>query len=296
MIGAYHWHMLRRTFLALAVPPKPLLIDTHIHLFAADTQKFPLHAQATYKPEPSTLESYITFVKQAKIDHAIVVHPEPYQDDHSYLEYCFASEPSKDFFKGTCLFDSYRTDTPARIDQLTRRWPNRIKALRIHRVTKDPLTTGSIRERPLDSPEMRKTWRAVADRGLMVQMHFIPMHARSIHQLAAEFKGTKVILDHLGRNNQGTDAEWQDVLALARLPNTIMKFSGLDYSPKQLAARVKQVFETFGPDRIIWGGLGMDLPAFQKAQQQLNQLFAFASESDRIKIRGLNAKSLYGWS
>ncbi len=280
----------------MAVPPKPLLIDTHIHLFAADTKKFPFHPRATYQPKPSTLEDYIAFTRQAKIDHAIVVHPEPYQDDHSYLEYCFANEPSKDFFKGTCLFDAFRPDTPSRIDELTKRSPSRIKALRIHRVTKDPLTSGPIRERPLDSPEMRKTWRAVADRGLMIQMHFSPVHAKSIHQIATEFKSTKVILDHLARNNQGTDAEWQDVLALADLPNTIMKFSGLEYSPNHLAARVKQVFESFGPDRIVWGGLGMDLTAFQKAQHQLNQLFAFATEADRIKIRGLNAKSIYGWT
>lgn len=292
--------MQRRAFLtlplALAAQTRPLLIDSHVHLFAADTKKFPFHPQATYKPKPSTLEDYSAFVRQANIAHAVIVHPEPYQDDHAYLEHCFANEPSKDFFKGTCLFDTYRADTPDRIDALTKKWPNRIRALRIHRVAAAPQTSGPIRERPLDSPEMRKAWRVVSDRGLMIQMHFIPMHAYAINKLATEFKSVKVTLDHLARNNQGTDAEWLQVLNLAKSPNTIMKFSGLDYSPKQLDARIKQVFEAFGPDRIIWGGLGMDMPSFKKSSAELDRLLSFTTEANRAKIRGINASQLYGWS
>jgi predicted TIM-barrel fold metal-dependent hydrolase len=290
--------MQRRSFLALAAQlgDSPL-VDTHIHLFAADTKRFPFHPQGTYQPKPETLEDYVKFVKVAGIAHAIVVHPEPYQDDHRYLEYCFSNEPTKDFFKGTCLFDANRTDTPSRIDELTKRWPGRIRALRVHRVsTEAPTTSGAIRERSLESAEMRRTWKAVSDRGLMIQMHFIPMHAASIGELAAEFRSTRVILDHLGRNNQGTDAEWKDILALAKSPNTVMKFSGLDYSPKKLEERVRQVFDSFGPDRIIWGGLGMNATAFTAARKRLDTLFAFATEADRKKIRGLNAMKLYGWS
>ena len=282
--------------LALAAQTSAPLIDSHVHLFAADTKKFPFHPQATYHPQPATLEDYSTFVKQANISHAVIVHPEPYQDDHSYLEHCFANEPSIDFFRGTCLLDAYVADTPNRIDILNRKWPDRIRALRIHRIASAPQTTGPIRERPLESPEMRNTWRAIANRGLMIQMHFIPIHARAIHKLATEFKSVKVILDHLGRNNQGTGAEWKQVLSLAKSPNTIMKFSGLEYSPNHLEARVKQVFEAYGPDRIIWGGLGMDLPAFKKASTDLERLFAFTTEANRAKIRGLNAMQLYGWS
>ncbi len=298
--SAYHEPMHRRALLtlplALAAQPITPRIDTHVHLFAADTKKFPFHPNATYQPKPATLEDYSLFVKQANIAHAVIVHPEPYQDDHSYLEHCFANEPSKDFFKGTCLFDAYVTDTPNRIDILNKKWPKRIRVLRIHRLASATQTSGPIRERPLDSSEMRNTWRAIASRGLMIQMHFIPLHAPAIQKLATEFKSVKVILDHLGRNNQGTDAEWRQVLNLAKSPNTIMKFSGLEYSPNNLEARVKQVFEAFGPDRIVWGGLGMDLPSFQKANADLDRLFAFTTEANRNKIRGLNAKQLYGWS
>jgi len=284
----------------IAAQQKAPLIDTHVHLFADDTQAFPFHKDATYKPQPAPLESYAAFAKQAGIAYAVIVHPEPYQDDHSYLEYCFAHEPSKDF-KGTCLFDAFRPDTPARIDALAKRWPNRVRALRVHRTNIDALTSGPIHDRPLDAPQMLSTWKAAASRGLMIQMHFIPAYAGQIAKLAHAVPEVTVILDHLGRNGMGTDTQWQDVLGLAKHRNTIMKFSGVTYSSKQpfphrdAMPRVRQAFEAFGPDHMIWGGLGMNMDEFQKATQQFNEFFAFTSEANREKLKGVNAQRILGW-
>jgi predicted TIM-barrel fold metal-dependent hydrolase len=292
--------MHRRAFLATAggafAAPASLLIDTHIHLFSGNTARFPFHPRATYKPKPAPVEDYVAFARQVGITNAVIVHPEPYQDDHSYLEHCFAKEPRPNFFKGTCLLDAFRDDTPARLDQLTRRWPARIRALRFHRVTAEASTEGAIRERPLDSSEMRRTWRALADRGLIAQMHFIPMHAPQIGKLASEFREVKVVLDHMGRHNQGSDADWREVLNLAQYPNTVMKFSGLEYSPVKLAERTRQIYDAFGPERIVWGMMGMNRKEFDKSAKQFGDLFAFAPEAERKRIRGFNAYKLYGWA
>src|SRR5450432_2542434 len=83
--------------------PNGVLVDSHVHLF--DPSRVPYHPQATYQPKAAPLEAYVQFAREAKIDHTVIVHPEPYQDDHRYLEYCFANEPSSGFFKGTCLYD-----------------------------------------------------------------------------------------------------------------------------------------------------------------------------------------------
>src|SRR5688572_15343066 len=96
----------RRTFLAgalAAVPtlraarPDGILIDTHVHLFSKDPQRFPYPPDAPYKPDPQPLEDYVKFVVAARLQHTIIVHPEPYQDDHRYLEYCFAHETSSGY-------------------------------------------------------------------------------------------------------------------------------------------------------------------------------------------------------
>lgn len=301
----------RRRFLgsaALAAAPAPrpqgLLIDTHVHLFAADQKRFPYHPNATYRPPAQDLEDYVAFVRQARIDHTVIVHPEPYQDDHRYLEYCFAHESSPGFFKGTCLFDPIAAETPARMAALAKKHPGPIVAIRIHvnRAPGAPPTSGgAIRDRDLRHPAMRVTWRAAHELGLAIQMHFIPCHAPQIAALAAEFRDTPVILDHLARAGQGTPAEYEELLRMAKLPRVVMKFSGVNYSSKQPSPfgdakpLVRRTFDAFGPDRMIWGGLGMNLQDFRQNLTMFAEMFDFATEADRAKIRGLTAARLFGF-
>lgn len=282
--------------------PKGLLIDTHIHLF--DPKRFPYHVNAVYKPPPAPLDAYARFVAEARLDHTIIVHPEPYQDDHSYLEYCFAHEPSPGYFKGTCLFDPIDPRTPARMAELTRRNPKRIVALRIHinrPPGQPPTTSGAIRDRDLRHPQMKKTWQAARELGLGIQMHFIPCWAPQIGELVKQFPGMPVILDHLARSGQGTPAEYLEVLKLARAGRVYMKFSAVRYSSKQefpyrdVQPLVRRTFDAFGADRMIWGGLGANMENFHKAVQVFDEMFAFASEGDRAKIRGLTAAKLFSF-
>ena len=171
--------------------PPGVLVDTHIHLFAADRARFPVHADSPYQPAVQPLEKYVEFVRQARIDHVIIVHPEPYQDDHRYLEYCFENEPSKGFFKGTCLFDPIAPGAPSRMETFVKKHSGRIVALRVHE-TQDPklapTVSGAIRDRDMKSPAMLATWKKAHSLGLAVQMHFIPYYAPQIRALASQLR------------------------------------------------------------------------------------------------------------
>ncbi len=291
------------TATAAAAPrPEGVLVDTHIHLFAMDRERFPFAPMGTYAPEPQGLSDYTAFVHQSGIDHAIVVHPEPYQDDHSYLEYCLDNEPKPGFFKGTCLYDSARSDTPARLKRLMGRYPDRIVAFRIHAMGERgsvPSETGPIKNRDLTADYMRRTWRAVADAGIAIQMHFLPFYAPLINSLCSQFPDVPVILDHLGRSGLGTSDDYAEVLALSKYPNVYMKYSGVGYSSKtgypfeDALPIVREAFYNFGPDRMIWGGLGMNMQDFERNVAVLDDLFEYASEEDRAKIRGLTAVKLF---
>src|SRR5271165_508039 len=168
---------------AKAERPKGPLVETGIHLFADDQNRFPYHPNATYRPKPSPVERYAAFARESKIDHTIIVHSEVYQDDHRYLEYAFEHEPSPGFFKGTCLFDPIDPKTPDRMEALVRRNPGRLVALRIHEThaAGTPSTTsGLIRDRDLKNPQMPVTWRAAHELGLAIQIHCIPHYAVAI--------------------------------------------------------------------------------------------------------------------
>ena len=279
------------------------LIDAHIHLF--DPKRFPYHANAAYQAPPSPLEPYLQFVREAGIDHTIIVHPEPYQDDHRYLEYCFAHEPSPMFFKGTCLFDPIAPDTPNRMADLVKRNPKRIVALRIHTnrtAGVAPTTSGPIRDRDLKHPMVRTAIRKAHDLGLGIQMHMIPLHAPEVAALAREFSDTKFFIDHLARSGQGTPEQYNNVLSMARLGNVYMKFSGWGYSSKEKAPfrdikpLVRRTFDAFGPAHMMWGGLGHSMKEFREAQNVFDEAFDFASDGDRSQIRGLTAARVFGWS
>ncbi len=292
------------TLLPAAAAPRPqgLLIDTHIHLFATDQNRFPYHKDAPYRPPEAGLEAYKRFIAQSGIDHVVIVHPEPYQDDHRYLEYCFANEPSPGFFKGTCLFDPFRSDTAKRMEALVKKHPGRIVALRVHQMHErgeKPWTSGPIKNRNLADPRMKQTWQKAGQLGLAIQIHFKPWYAPGIGRLARELPDVTVVLDHLGRAGMGTPADYDGVLRLAKLPNTVMKFSGYRYSSKQdhpyrdAKPTVRKAFDAFGPDRMIWGGLGKSMDDFDKAVEVFELMFDYATDADRVKIRGQTAKLLY---
>jgi len=298
----------RRQFLAasaaLAAPAEPAVVDSHIHLFAADQKRFPYHPNAPYRPPAQPLEEYGRFARAAGIAHAVIIHPEPYQDDHRYLEHCFANQPSRGFFKGTCLFDPIAAETPARIAALVAKHPGSIVGLRIH-ATQDPklppASSGAIRDRDLRAPALRATIRKAHELGLAIQFHMNPFYAPRVAALADEFGDTPMILDHLVRAAHGQPEEYREVLRLARFPKMVMKFSAVQYSSKQAYPHddakplIRRVWDAFGPERIIWGSLGYSLDEFRKNVALLDRMFDFASARDRARIRGENAVRLFGF-
>jgi hypothetical protein len=67
------------------------VVDAHVHCFAGyDNPRYPYHADAPYKPEAASRpDQLLRAMDGAGVDYSVIVHPEPYQDDHDYLEHCF---------------------------------------------------------------------------------------------------------------------------------------------------------------------------------------------------------------
>lgn len=274
--------------LSAAVPP---VVETHVHLF--DPGRVPYAPDAPYRPAAYPLEAHLKLVEAAGLTHSVVVHPEPYQDDHRYLEYAFAHEPRAGYFKGVCLFDPLREDTPQRVRSLMERWPKRIVAMRIHETQMTPETSGPIRNRNMKDPRKLACWKALAAMGLGIQMHFIPGQAANIRSLAERVPEITVILDHMGRPADGTEKEYGEVLRLAELPRVTLKYSNWDVYKGDLSRLTRRIYDAFGASRMIWGMLGATVEEYRKQSARLEELLAFASPADRGKIAGGNAMRLF---
>ena len=138
--------------LRVAPPARPPVVDTHVHCFAGRASKrFGYHKDAPYRPDAAaTPESLLKAMDGAGVDHAVIVHPEPYQDDHRYLEHCLKVGGKR--LKGTCLFFADRQDAVKKLRALAKKVS--LVALRIHAYAPE-------RQPPFGTPELKALWRAV---------------------------------------------------------------------------------------------------------------------------------------
>lgn len=271
-------------------PPR---VDTHLHCFAGgDDPRFPYHARAPYRPDaPATPEHLLTCMDGAGVDYAIVVHPEPYQDDHRYLEHCLNVGGKR--LKGTLLLFADRRGSVERLPDLAKRL--NVVATRVHAYAPDRLP-------PFGTAELRNYWKAATEAGLAMQLHFEPRWAPGFEPLIEEFRDTQVIVDHLGRPFQGTPAEHDVVVRWSRFPNVIMKMSSLpattSYPHRDIGPVIRQLTGAYGADRMIYGGgFSADATAasYLAAFDRARALLAHLSKQDQDKILGTNAVKLFGF-
>jgi len=267
------------------------VVDTHLHCFAGlDNKRFPYHQRAPYQPdEVASPEHLLRCMQGAGVDYAVVVHPEPYQDDHRYLEHCLHVGKGK--LKGTALVFADRPGSTARLPDLVKRLG--VVAVRIHAYAPERLP-------PFGRRELRELWSRASDLGIAVQLHFEPRHAPAFEPYIKEFANTKVVIDHLGRPFQGSPQEYARVLGLARYPNTIMKLSSIpstrQYPHRDVTPILRQIVDAWGADRLLHAG-GFSAQATAKSyrgeRERLRSLLAHLSRADQEKILGGNAVRLF---
>jgi predicted TIM-barrel fold metal-dependent hydrolase len=234
-----------------------MVIEWNAHMFSRDTGRFPFHPAAAYVPDTADLEddplaAYLERMRREQIDRAVLVHPEPYGDDHRLILDCLAREPER--LRGVCHFFPKHPDSPRKLAETVRQEP-RMVAVRLH--------AHRGKEQYLDSfadEGVRALWRVAAELGLIVELHIGPNYAAQAGEAIAAFPGVPVLIDHLGEPQFGNPVEYAEMLGLARFANVTMKISGVSYissaAPPHLDVQpfVRLVADAFGPDRLCWGG------------------------------------------
>lgn len=268
------------------------VVDTHVHCFAGkDDRRFPYHADGPYRPQAaSTPERLLRLMDAADVDFAILVQPEPYQDDHRYLEHCLTAGSGR--LLGTCLFFAGQPRTAHDLRALVDRMP--IVALRIHAYNPERLP-------PFATTEFKNLWRIAADLGLAIQLHFEPRYAPGFEPCLREFPKVPVLADHLGRPFQGSPQEYHQVLRWADFDNVIMKLSCVPqptvYPHRDPEPIVRSLAAAFGIERLMHGG-GFDenvtVSGYREAFTRTADLLPFASQTERAMVLGGNAARLFG--
>jgi predicted TIM-barrel fold metal-dependent hydrolase len=159
--------------------------------------------------------------------------------------------------------------------------------------------------------------RLLGKLGLSFDLCMRPAELSDGAKLADRAPDTRFVLDHCGnadarafllkaaQDKPSHDASaWKrDMEALARRSNVICKISGIvagapeKWSPDHLTPIVDHCLDTFGPDRVVFGG---DWPVCLKRARlmewidALKQITSKRPQSERNKLWFVNAKKFYG--
>jgi len=265
------------------------VIEWNAHIFSPEVSKYPIHPKATYSPDmsvhpPDSLGVYLKRLDREKIDRAVIVHPEPYGDDHSLIIDCLEQEPDR--LRGTSLFYPKDPEAPKKLETLIRRAPH-IVATRFHAHRGKESYFDSFTDQGA-----KALWKKAYELDLVIELHIGPDYAAQVGKLIQEFKGCKVLIDHLAEPHMGNAVEFADVLNLAKYPNVFMKLSGIGHFAedepyyKSTLPFTNTVIREFGADRMVWGS---------GSPKIVDVHMASYSVEDRQKVKGGNIQKLLDW-
>ncbi|MFJ4934807.1 amidohydrolase family protein [Streptomyces pseudovenezuelae] len=156
-------------------------------------------------------------------------------------------------------------------------------------------------------PDVRRGLTAVADAGLVYDLVVLPHQLPACVKAAESLPRLTFVLDHLGKPPiaSGRPEPWAaDIRALAGLPNTVCKLSGMvteadlaTWTVDDLRPYADTVLDAFGPDRLMFGS---DWPVctlgatYGETMSVTKELTAGLGTSERADVLGGTATRTYG--
>ncbi|MFF1407084.1 amidohydrolase family protein [Streptomyces sp. NPDC058294] len=156
-------------------------------------------------------------------------------------------------------------------------------------------------------PDVRRGLAAVADAGLVHDLVVLPHQLPACARAAVAVPRLTFVLDHLGKPPiaSGGHERWAaDLRALAALPNTVAKLSGLvteagpaTRTPAALRPYTDTALDAFGPGRLMSGS---DWPvctlvmSYGEVHDLARELTADLGEAERTALFEGTARRVYG--
>ena len=275
------------------------IIDTHPHVIAADTQRYPRaplggHQSDWSQKRPVDADQLIAEQERAGITKAVVIQASTcYGHDNSYVADSVAAHPSR--FTGVFSCDILASDACENIAY----WMSRgLTGMRL-------FTTGSTMPGQagwLDDPRSFPSWRKAAEADLPVCLQMTAAGIPQLERVLVQFPGLRVILDHLARPVQDDGPPYraaESLWRLARFPGVYVKVTERNLVGATAGNATPETFfgrlvAEFGASRITWGS---NFPASERSLTDLvtlaQETLRFLPETDREWIFSRTATTLY---
>ncbi|WP_238015725.1 amidohydrolase family protein [Dactylosporangium sp. AC04546] len=274
------------------------ITDAQVHIWGPDTPRYPWPADGNppHKPEPFTGDDLVREMDEAGVDRALVVPP-TFAGGHNRFSLDAAHRyPDRIAVMG--VLNLQAPDAPERL-ATWKQQPGMV-GIRVNfrkRVPRELLEQG------------RLDWFLAGAQEHGIPISFLARHVdlHLIRAAATRYPQLKLSLDHLGlTEGKGTGAEafadFDEVLKLGPLPNVTVKVSALPayaadpYPYPQLHPFVRQVYDAFGPRRMMWGTDLTRLPCtYRQAVTMFTEEIPWLTADDKEWIMGRSLCEWVGW-
>ncbi|WCM18608.1 amidohydrolase [Paraburkholderia bryophila] len=296
------------------------LFDSHAHLVADDTVRYPRNPMKRSPNAPPRLPGVIglpggqhgpnpinevpdvarmlPWMRAAGVVEAVAVQKRMvYRYDNSYI--LDSSDAYPELFSAVVILDAEDEGTPA----LVRRYIDQ------HGLAGVRLFGGREADGTmpwLDSPRALETWAVANEHAIVMDIEVLAAggggpSVPAIVELARRFPRLRVVLDHMLEpeaedDNFGFDARFEP---LAAEPNIFFKFTSINldiyretHTPADQALR--RAVDMFGADRIMWGSdIGTSSGTYEDMVQRILDATALLTDSERHAVLYETGKTVF---
>jgi L-fuconolactonase len=277
-------------------PTAPRIVDPHVHVWKNDP-RYPWPKELVNPPREDALPStLLQHMKANGVDKTVIVHVIHYRWDCRYAGDTIKAHP--DMFMGVCRIDP-NADSAA---EDMKHWA---RAYGFHGVRLSP-AAGDSGDWINDRARMDRLFGQAAELTIPLCILCPSTRLTDVGKVIERHKDRlDVCIDHMADCPIDKPAELKKLLALAKYPRVFVKISHLwslsreQYPYRDTHDQVKQLYDRFGPQRLMWG---TDWPivekhcSYAKALALYRDELAFFTAEDRGWILGGTALRLWSFA
>lgn len=229
----------------LASGGKPVLIDSHVHVFKHDPQ-FPYAQGARIPAEDAPVEMLIDLMRTNGVSRTVLIQMIVYRWDNGYLASVLNRYPT--LFHGVCRVNPEDPAAPDHLSQLTQQGFCGV------RLSPADTADGDWIRGPLMPP----LWRRCAELKVPMTILSSPHRLPDLVPHIEANPDLTVVIDHMSDCPLDRPDLLKNLLDLARYPRVFVKISDMStvskrpYPYPDAQAEVKRVYEHFGAKRLMW--------------------------------------------
>lgn len=231
---------------AAALPITSRIIDPHVHVWKHDA-RFPFALGAKVPDYDATPEMLLQLMAANGVQKTVIIQVIHYRYDNSYLAAVLKQYPK--YFDGVCRVDPLDPAAPDHLSQISQE-----QGFRGVRLSPAADASGDWIRGTLMPPLWKRCENLRVPMTLLAPISRVP----DIGRLVEKYPNLVVVIDHMADCPVARPEELQKLIDLVRYPKVFVKIShtwslsNQGYPWLDSQQLVKRLYDTYGPQRLMW--------------------------------------------